>query len=207
MSHTSSICGIMVLTSHVWYALWLMALQWHARLSSVLVTHPRFVWRSDALIFTAIPYNRETRVQDKTFNSHSTLLWYALCCETFHRDAVLDAAWDASLWTVSHQRLCLCNPHAVCQCLSNAFVKNLTQLDTLNLTHFWQMQASAEPSCCTAQEELKCQTVLSGAEASQLLWHVQVASSATPLSEWNMYWHMPCPYIPRQTPRFLLFSV
>ncbi len=155
-----------------------MTLHSHAWLSNVVVTHPCFVWRSDALISAAIPYNRETRVCEKTVNSHSTLLWYALCCEFVLRDAVLDAASDASLWTVSHQRVFLCNPHAVsdtlhplthpdtvCPCSSDAMCQGLS--------HASLCRAS---SYCTAQEDLKCWTVLSGAEAPQLLWHVKVAS-------------------------------
>lgn len=142
----------------VWYAVRLMTLQSHARLSSVLVVYPHFVLGSDALTSTDIPYNRETRVYEQTVNSHSTLLSNALCCEFVLRDAVLDATSDASHWTVSRQRVCLCNPHAagdtlhplthpdaVCQCASDAMCRGLSNTSLCRAS-----------SCCTAREFLKC---------------------------------------------------
>jgi len=104
-----------------------MALQPCASFRSVPVTRPCFVWSSDALMFATIPYNREQRVQDKIINSHSILLQYSLCCESIQRDAVL----DVSFWTVS----------------GYVFV---THMQCVNAC---QMQASAGPSCSTAQEE------------------------------------------------------
>ena len=77
MSHTSS---VLVPTLLAWLMFGMqydsMTLQSHARLSSVLVVYPRFRSRSDALISTAIPYNRETRLcEDFQFT-----LKFALIC-------------------------------------------------------------------------------------------------------------------------------
>jgi len=142
---------------------------------SVLVTHPGFVWRSDALmIFITIPHKRDSRVEDNTNNA-------TLHCPVRFPSPPPHQLFNAVL---GHRQICFLQLACGCSAVSrNAYsvIRNAKTLVNDNDMMSWPMSRTSSLSVITVLASLignmhyewwNCNHVL----ASKRYWWLTLAS-------------------------------
>lgn len=147
-------------------------------ITSVLVTHLGFVWRSDALmIFITIPHNRDNRVEVLPTMQHSTVLWDPSPPPLSPPHQLFNAV-------LGHRQICFLQLECGCSAVSrNAYsvIRNAKTLVNDNDMMSWPMSRTSSWSVITVLASLignmhyewwNCNHVL----ASKRYWWLTLAS-------------------------------